>query len=743
MPVPDVTEPDVTDAATTEPSTGGVRRNAGAVVASGLVVGVVQTLFAISFAVLVFSGPLAAHVDTGIGTALFGAAVVAVVAVAASSLRGAVGTVQDAPAAVLAVVAGGVAAAVGGSDPALLGSVLTAIVLTTALTGATLWLLGRWRFGQVIRYVPYPVVGGFMAGTGWVILSGGVDLLVGEGVQLLEPATWSEPAVLLPLGLGAAFTLVLLLGDRRRPDSSFVPLTCVVAIGLFTVVIALGVGAEAARENGLLLGPFPGGSLWPPAATAITSIDTAAVVSQLPGILTVVVISAVALVLTAGGVELGSHQDVDLDRELRVAGFANLLAAPGGGFPGFPGLALTTLVQRSGLAGRATRLIAAGVVLAALAFSGAIVALVPSWVVGGLLAFLGLRFLVEWLVDGWSRLRRTDYALVALIVIVIAALGLLAGVVVGIAATAVQFVITYSRSEVVRHELDATAFPSTVDRAPQEEEALAEHAGRIRILELQGFVFFGTAARVLDRIRGYMDATDGPPDYLVIDLARLLGLDASAVLTFNRVIELARRNGTVLVLTGPRPEVTDALARGGITADGHVRFEPTLDRGVQACEDALLEQVGTERGDVPDLRTRLSSDLGDQALADRLLARLERHELAAGETVITRGERSRELYLLEAGRVTVSVVGRDGARRRLRTMLPGTVIGEVAAYLGVPRSADVIAEDDVVVARLPASTWERLEREDPELAAALHRWLATQLATRLTATLRTLQALSD
>ncbi|MFW5933516.1 MAG: SulP family inorganic anion transporter, partial [Actinomycetota bacterium] len=653
--------------------------------------------------------------------------------------------VQDAPAAVLAVVAAGVAAAVGGSGPTVIGSVLAAIVLTTALTGATLWLLGRRRFGQVVRYVPYPVVGGFMAGTGWVILTGGLDLLLGAEVRLLEPTTWSDPTMLLPLGLGIAFAVVLLIGDRRTSGSSFVPIACVVAIAAFTLIVSFGIGLDEARASGLLLGPFPDGSLWPPPALA--GIDAAAVAEQLPAILTVVVISVVALVLTAGGVELNSHEDVDLDRELRVAGIGNLLAAPGGGFPGFPGLALTTLVQRTGLDGRATRAVAAGVVLATLVFSGAIVSLVPSWVVGGLLAFLGLRFLVEWLVDGWSRLRRGDYAVVALIVIVIAAVGLLAGVVVGIAATAVQFVLTYSRSEVVRHELDATAFASTVDRAPHEQAALAEQAGRIRILELQGFVFFGTAARVLDRVRGYMDADGGPadggpPDYLVIDLARIVGLDASAVLTFTRVIELARRNDAVVVLTGPRPAVVDALERGGITADGQVRIEASLDRGVQACEDELLAAAGIVGGDVPDLRAHLSAELGDASLADRLLARLERREVAAGDIVLARGERSRELYLLEVGRVTVSTVGRDGVRRRLRTMLPGTVIGEVAAYLDVPRSADVIAEDDVVVQRLPDASWDRLAQEDPELAAALHGWLASQLATRLTATLRTLQALS-
>ena len=72
----------------------------------------------------------------------------------------------------------------------------------------------------------------------------------------------------------------------------------------------------------------------------------------------------------------------------------------------------------------------------------------------------------------------------------------------------------------------------------------------------------------------------------------------------------------------------------------------------------------------------------------------------------------------------------------LRTLRPGVVVGEIALYTGVPRTADVVAEAPSVVLRISREAIARIEAEEPELAAALHRWLATTLAERLTDTMR-------
>jgi len=80
---------------------------------------------------------------------------------------------------------------------------------------------------------------------------------------------------------------------------------------------------------------------------------------------------------------------------------------------------------------------------------------------------------------------------------------------------------------------------------------------------------------------------------------------------------------------------------------------------------------------------------------------------------------------------------------RLRSVSPGVIVGEIAMYLRGPRTADVVAETPCVVLRLSRTALERMEAEDPRLAAALHRRLAVALAARASDSLRVFDELRD
>jgi SulP family sulfate permease len=71
------------------------------------------------------------------------------------------------------------------------------------------------------------------------------------------------------------------------------------------------------------------------------------------------------------------------------------------------------------------------------------------------------------------------------------------------------------------------------------------------------------------------------------------------------------------------------------------------------------------------------------------------------------------------------------------------MVGEIALYTAAPRTADVVAESPSVVLWLSRASIERMEAEEPELAAALHRWFARTLAERLTDRMRALDSLLD
>jgi SulP family sulfate permease len=251
---------------------------------------------------------------------------------------------------------------------------------------------------------------------------------------------------------------------------------------------------------------------------------------------------------------------------------------------------------------------------------------------------------------------------------------------------------------------------------------------------VHGFVFFGSASGLLERIRKRVEAA--PPRFLLVDLRRVTGVDSSAVMSFVKVTHLAEAKGFELVFTGVSEPVLEQLARGGVVAsEGVVRFEPDLDRGLQRCEEGLLEGAGetVAAGTSEELASTLPG----------LAAYLERMELPQGTALIRQDEPPEDVFVLESGRLSVELVTPEGTRMRVRTIRPGVVVGEVALYTGVPRTADVVAETPSVVMRLSRASIERMETQEPELAAALHRWLARTLAERLSDTLRAFDALLD
>src|SRR5581483_9529095 len=135
-----------------------------------------QVIMVLSFAALLFAGPLASQLPGAIGLLLVGDAVLVLVVALWSSYPGSIAVSQDVPGAILATaiaaVAGTLAARAGPAEQ-FATSVLV-VVGTSLITGLCMLVLGSFRLGGLVRFLPYPVMGGFLAGTGWLLLKGGV-----------------------------------------------------------------------------------------------------------------------------------------------------------------------------------------------------------------------------------------------------------------------------------------------------------------------------------------------------------------------------------------------------------------------------------------------------------------------------------------------------------------------------------------------------------------------------------------
>jgi SulP family sulfate permease len=92
---------------------------------------------------------------------------------------------------------------------------------------------------------------------------------------------------------------------------------------------------------------------------------------------------------------------------------------------------------------------------------------------------------------------------------------------------------------------------------------------------------------------------------------------------------------------------------------------------------------------------------------------------------------SDDMYLIESGEATAWLELEGGARRRLRTMGPGTVVGESGMYLKAKRSATVLTNGPSILYRLSTESLAKMTREAPHVAAAFHQFVARLLAERM------------
>jgi SulP family sulfate permease len=720
-------------------------------ITAGLIAAIVTISLEISLAALIFSGDLSQFLAGGIGLMLFGAFAMGIVISLTTSLPGMVGLPQDTPAAILGLVAAAIALSMKAAAPnAVYLTVVAAIAITSLLSAAFFLLLGWFKASAFVRYIPYPVVGGFLAGTGWLMSKGALGVMTGISLNAENLPQLLAPDKLFLWVPGTMFGIALLIILRKYSHFLITPGALILATVLFYgYLFFMHIPVADAEARGWLLGPFPSGGLYQPLTfSAFSLINWPAILHNADKIATILVLSVVSLLLNASALEVDVKHDIDLNRELITAGIANIVGGLGGSPVGYQTLGLSALAHRLGAKSRLVNLISALLCGAALFFGASLISYFPRPVLGGMLLFLGLTFMVEWLIHAYRLLPFTDYLLVWIILAVIAAIGFLQGIGMGILISAILFVITYSRVNVIKNILSGENFHSNVDRPKVHRDLLSQKGAQIYVMRLQGFIFFGTIQTVLDRFRArILQRASQPLKYIVLDFQRVTRLDSSAVFGITRLKQLAQSNDILMVWTSVSDMARRQLERGGLVdkTDASFIILPTLDHGMEWCEDRILSTQGITdlTGSIERMEDQLKRSFPGLQSVNRLMKYLEHREVKQGEYLMRAGDPPAEMYFIEAGLVAVQLQFPDGRVLRLRTIRGGATVGEIGLYLSANRTADVIAARPSSIYRLSADALKTMQTEDPEAAALLHEWIARLLAERLADNNRTIEALMD
>ena len=707
-------------------------------IVAGLVAGLIATLTdIIPMAAFVFSGNLEPYVATGIGINLFSAAIVGLIIALRSSYKGIIAFPVAEEMATLAVILSAVAQQIpqSAAPEEVILTLVATIALSSLLVGGFLLAIGQLRLGELIRFLPYPVVGGFLAGIGCLLSLGGLQVMADVGTVGQLPLLF-QPDLLLKWLPGAAFAIGLLLITHRYKHILVIPLSFVGVTSLFYLILSLThTSIAAAFQQRWLLGPFPSGQLWQPITLLnLTHIDWLLVLTQLPGICVLMLLTALSVLLVCSGLELITEQDLDLNRELKTTGIANLVSGLLGGIVGSHTIGATLLAGKIGGNTRSVGIIVSGFYLVVLFAGLSLLSFFPRFVAGGALLFIGIPLILSWVYQGWFKLSRIDYAIVLLITAVVATVGFMEGIIVGLVVSIALFVWQYSQIDVTRYALSGVNYVSRLRRSPNQERLLRQDGNQIQILQLQGFIFFGTAYTLLKQIRQQLSDLDpseaGIIRFLVLDFRLVSGLDSSAILSFLKLKQLARSRSLTLVLTRLSASILHQFQHEGLLSDGYQVF-PSLDEGIAWCENQVLEASQFRRRRTLPLALQLELLFAkSQEDITTFLDYLQEINLQAGDSLFQQSELPNGLYFLEYGQINL-VQADANLTIVLETLGAGTIVGETDFYANCAYRVSAIAAASSTLHHLSTAALQQLQQEHPQLATQFSDFMNALFSERL------------
>jgi sulfate permease, SulP family len=699
---------------------------------AGAICSVLSIAYCLSYAALIFSGPLDRYLSYGTAVTFLSAAIGGSIVALRSSLPFAVaGPDSSISVVIAALVTTVVQRLLASGQTDLLAPTLIAMSLATAATGLLLCVLGFTHAARAIRFLPYPVIGGFLGATGWLMVTGAIQVLTDQKPTLSNLGAFADHVAAQKIAAGVAVAILLHILLRRFKSPFALPGVLLAAfIAAYIVMIANGSTLAAAQGAGWMFNPQPAAGLTLPwHNTALHNFPWASLPSLAGDALAVMFVTISTLLLNTTGIEIATRTEAHIERDLKVLGIANLLTAAFGGYVSCTSLSRSILVRRAGATSRLAALTVAAVSAAALIADPSFLGYVPKFVLAGLLFYLGSDLVYQWLLHSSRRLLPLEYLSLIAIAALIIYSGFVAGVLIGIVIGCATFALSASRVNAIKFTFDGSEFRSSLDRGPRELFLLAEHGHQIQGIALQSYLFFGSANRLYQYVKVLLARL---PDcqFIIFDFRLVTGIDSSATHSFAQIKQAMGTRGASIVLVNLSPELERAFRTARFIADD-VTVASDLDHALEECEQTVIQKNLSEGAAEPSLRAWLTDALGNAEYADQLTHACRRLDVNAGDVIAWQGEPASSMHFILEGRVGIIVDVGEGRTMRVRSLGRHTTIGEMGLITQRPRSATIQAEAPSVLYELTADAYEKIKAQQPALSQALLGYVVAIMAERL------------
>ena len=452
---------------------------------------------------------------------------------------------------ILVAGAVGAIATIGTENYVLMAAALAVMV------GAIQAGLGFLRAGFLVNFLSRPVVAGFTAAAALIIAASQLGHLLGvelprthhvHGViweAIRSASAWSWPTI--AIGASAIATLVLCKKRWPRfPAALFVVVTATVGVW------ALGLSTRGVAIVGEVPAGLPG--------FRVPTVDSSILMQLIPAAATIALVSFMEAISVGRTFAQAHRYDISPNRELIALGFANMTGGVTGGYPIAGGFSRTAVNVRAGARTQLAALItAAVVVITLLAFTRGFFylpkAALSAIIVAAVAGLVDIPGVVE-----VYRVKRSDFYLLVLTFIATLSLGIQWGILAGIGASLLLFLVRTTRP-----------YFAVLGRIPESQTYLniarhphAETIPGIILVRIDAQFYFGNVSFLKETVRALVRDSETPVRFFVLEAAGVNDLDSAAAATLAELDKELGAQGIRLVLTRVKGPVRDVLHRTGL-----------------------------------------------------------------------------------------------------------------------------------------------------------------------------------
>ena len=626
-------------------------------------------------------------------------------------------------------------------------SVFTMVMLVALMAGVIQIAFGAAGLGRLIKYMPFPVVSGYLSGVGLYIIASQAPKFLGlpEGVGFWKGALnlfmweWQSiavgtatvlamlyaerivrrvPSVIAAMVLGTAVYFLLALADPSlyRPNNPF-------------VIGALG-GSGGIDLFGALEGRFIllGDLSWSDVALLLLPALTLAALLSIDTLRTCVIVDSM------------THSYHDSNRELVAQGSANTVSALIGGMPGSGTMGPTMVNIASGAESSRSGLIAGLMAVIAFWMLGDYIAWIPVAVLSGILIVIGWR-----MIDRRSiRLLRSpktalDFIIIATVAVIAVSVSLIVAAGVGLALAVVLYIIRQIGMSVVYRRIEGSDTRSKIVRKRDEEAILRQSGDTFALYELHGTLFFGTANQLYSVLRS--DLAD--KKYIIIDMKRVQTVDITAAHILLQIKDILHEKEGYLILCRlphklPTGDDLELLFNhvGLLKHMSPVKVFGDLDDALEWVEERIIsENREVESSETPLSLAHFDFFRGRRSdTLEEIENLVETRSFRQGEVIFQAGDLGCELFFIRRGLVRVMLPMGENKNIHLHTLGQGNFFGEFSFLEGSPQYTWAVAAVDTDVYVISRDAFERFSQRHKKASFEFMRSVAAVLAERLRST---------